>query len=116
MSKFLKNSEMTTKIKYDLLPWTSAKVEGFSGKNLLDITNGGVKIVKIIPFAKYPIHVHPDKIEFAYVIKGHLKMTIGDGTFDGKEGDFFVFPKAMKHSIESHSKAESILLVGAIKN
>lgn len=107
---------MTNKIKYDLLPWTSGKVEGFSGKNLLDITNGGVKIVKITPFAKYPIHIHPDKTEFAYVIKGDLKMIIGDETLDGKEGDFFVFPNAIKHSIESHSKAESLLLVGAIKN
>lgn len=107
---------MTNKIKHDLLPWISGKVEGFLSKNLLDITNGGVKIIKIIPFSKYPIHTHPDKTEFAYVIKGNLKMIIGDETLDGQEGDFFVFPKTIKHSIESNSKSESLLLVGAIKN
>lgn len=107
---------MTNKIKYDLLPWTSGKVEGFFGKELLDVANGGVKIVKITPFAKYPIHVHPDKTEFAYVVKGQLKMIIGDEILDGNEGDFFVFPRTTKHSIESHSEAECLLLVGAIKN
>lgn len=107
---------MKNKITSELLEWTSGKVDGFSGKNLLELKNGSLKMVKVAPLAKYPIHIHPDKTEYAYVIQGNPKFTIGTADFIGNEGDFFIFPASIKHGIENPSKSDAILLVGSIKN
>lgn len=107
---------MKNKIMPDLLEWTSGKVDGFTGKGLLELKNGSLKMVKVAPFGKYPIHIHPDKTEYAYVIQGHPKFTIGTADFIGDEGDFFIFPASIKHGIQNPSKSEAILLVGSIKD
>lgn len=110
------NIKMKNKITPDLLEWALGKVDGFSGRSLLELKHGGLKMVKVAPFAKYPIHIHPDKTEFAYVIQGKSKFTIGTADYMGEEGDFFIFPASIKHGIENPSKSDTILLVGSIKN
>ncbi|MDX2174728.1 MAG: cupin domain-containing protein [Bacteroidota bacterium] len=41
--------------------------------------------------AIYPLHIHPDKTEFAYVIDGNPEFFIDSQYFIGKSGDFFYF-------------------------
>lgn len=107
---------MEYKIDVDNLEWQSGQVKGFSGKELLKLTNGGVKMLKVDPLASYPIHVHPDKTEYAFVVNGTPEFLIEDETCLAKSGDFFVFPNNSKHAIRNTTAFECYLLIGSIKN
>lgn len=102
--------------KPDLMNWETGKVKGFSGKNLIDIENGGLKMVKVDSFATYPSHLHHNKTEFIYVLEGSPKIAIGENNYNGVKGDFFILPKSIKHSIANPIDSECLLLVGAINN
>ncbi len=106
---------MENHIKTNSLDWNTGKVKGFSGKNLINLTNGGLKKVKVDAFASYPTHLHPDKTEFIYVLEGNPEISIGTEHAIGKQHDFFILPKDLKHSITNNSDKECILLVGNIK-
>ena len=106
---------MPNKIKSELLDWTSGKVKGFFGKDFINSDKGGVKLIKIDPFAEYPEHVHPDKTEFAYVIAGNPEMLIDKKQYTSEKGDFFIFPVNAKHSINNKTNTECLLLIGNIK-
>lgn len=106
---------MENKIKSELLDWTSGKVKGFYGKDFINIDKGGVKLVKIDPFAEYPEHIHPDKTEFAYVIEGIPEMLIDNQQYTSEPGNFFIFPATEKHSIKNKTNTECLLLIGNIK-
>ncbi len=105
---------MENHIKTEQLKWESGKVKGFQGKNLIDLENGGLKMVKVDAFANYPTHLHPNKTEFVYVLEGSPKITIGENGYTGENGDFFILPISVKHSIENPSEKKCLLLVGAI--
>lgn len=106
---------MQHKISPSQLQWTEGKVKGFSGKELISLTNGSLKLVKIAPKSVYPIHVHPTKTEYAYVLQGNPSFTIMDEDFDGKEGEFVIFQLNQKHGIQNNTDSECQLLVGAIE-
>ncbi len=107
---------MNKKIEQNKLDWTEGKVKGFFGKELLALTNGGLKLVKVAPEANYPEHLHPDKTEYAYVLEGTLEFIINFETHLGKEGDFFTFPVNTKHSIKNNTNVDCIILIGSIQN
>ena len=96
--------------------WETGKVKGFSGKNLIDLKNGGLKLVKVEAFASYPVHLHPDKTEYVYILEGSPIIGIDETNYIGKKGEFFIFPDAIKHSIQNPTDSECLLLVGAISN
>ncbi len=50
------------------LNWEFGKAARFCGKTLLDKENVGIKLVKATPLANDPIHQHPNKTEFIYVL------------------------------------------------
>lgn len=97
------------------LNWVSGKVKGFHGKELIEMENGNLKMIKVDPFALYPIHQHPNKTEYAYVLDGIVKIVIGEEIYKGHKGDFFIFPKSTKHSIENPFENDCLLLIGSIK-
>jgi quercetin dioxygenase-like cupin family protein len=97
------------------IDWESMPVRGFEGKPLMEHLNGSLKIVKIQPGSNYPLHQHPDKTEFAYVIDGILEATIGDTTFTGKNGYFYQFPVGIKHALNNPTERETIVLIGSFK-
>jgi len=96
------------------LNWGQGQAKGFVGKNLIDLKNGSLKMVKVLPFAVYPAHKHPSKTEFIFVLEGSPKIIIGESVCDGEKNDFFTLPKNLKHGIENPTDTECILLVGAI--
>ena len=106
---------MKNHIKTESLVWETGKVKGFSGKNLINLENGGLKMVRVKAQSNYPTHLHPEKTEYIYVIEGSPKITIGEVNYNGVKGDFFILPNAIKHSIENNTDEECQLLVGAIK-
>jgi quercetin dioxygenase-like cupin family protein len=104
------------KITPEKLDWEFGKVNGFCGKTLLDKENGGLKLVKVLPSADYPIHQHPNKTEFIYVLEGNPIITIGEKEYISEKGDFFTLPKSVNHSIKNKNNTnECLLIVGSIK-
>lgn len=101
-------------INTDLIEWTSSKVKGFLSKELINLNNGGLKLVKIEPHSKYPIHEHPDKTEFVYVLQGNPEFLIDNICHKGSQGMFFIFPAKSSHAIFNESSSACLILVGAI--
>ncbi len=107
---------MNLHLKPNALEWTQGKVKGFSGKNLITMGNGGLKLVKVEAHANYPIHLHPNKTEHIYVLEGEPTITIGTEKFQGEKDDFFILPHSISHSIENNTSTECLLLVGQLVN
>lgn len=103
------------KVLHSEMDWQEGQVKGFAGKQLIEAENSGLKLVKVQAETSYPVHLHPDKTEYAYVLKGNVQFEIGDKKFDCTESDFCIFPAKTKHAIHNLSKEEVILMVGAIK-
>lgn len=103
-------------IKHNLLNWENTKIKGFSSKQLIELKNGGLKLIKVEPSSIYPLHNHPDKTEFIYVLEGLPEIVIGDKHYAGKIEDFFILSNSVSHSIINNSNQDCILLVGAIKD
>jgi len=101
--------------KTNNLNWVAGKIKGFHAKNLLEMENGSLKMIKVDSFASYPYHAHPKKTEYIYVLEGRPKITIEDEIFIGEKEDFFILPNSSKHSIENPFIAQCILLVGSIR-
>jgi quercetin dioxygenase-like cupin family protein len=98
------------------LEWEYGKVKNFYGKTLLDKNNGGIKLVKVSEKAIYPIHQHPNKTEFIYILEGNPIITIGEEKIPGEKGEFFILPNSVIHAIENKNESnECLLLVGSIK-
>ncbi|MBS1666342.1 MAG: cupin domain-containing protein [Bacteroidetes bacterium] len=106
---------MKAKLITGELNWKEGKVRNFLSKELLNSESGTVKLVKIIPDAAYPLHNHPDKTEYCYVLQGLLFCKVGEESFAGTAGDFFIFPCTIQHALANHSDEDCIVLIGAIK-
>ena len=102
-------------VKQELMNWTSGKVKGFHGKQLIEKKNGGLKIVKVDGFSVYPEHIHPDKTEFAYVLQGRPEMLIGGKKYAGEKNDFFIFPSGINHGIKNSCEEVCLLIIGSFK-
>ncbi len=107
---------MKTRINIEDVTCIEGKVKGFFGKELISLTNGGLKLIKVVPLAIYPEHIHPDKTEYAYVLEGTPEFIINSERYLGETGDFFIFPFNTKHAIENNTNSECVLLIGSIQN
>jgi quercetin dioxygenase-like cupin family protein len=103
-------------INSNKLDWESMPVKGFEGKPLINHKSGGLKIVRIQPGSEFPLHQHPDKTEFAYVLEGTLEATIGDKIYTGESGTFYQFPVGMNHRLKNPADNEAVVLIGALKD
>jgi mannose-6-phosphate isomerase-like protein (cupin superfamily) len=107
MQKFIKPAEMD---------WTKGKVRGFDAKNLLDLQNGSVKLVRVSPQSEYPIHLHPDKTEYIFVLKGSVSCKVGSEKISVSANEFLIFPENMEHNISNPLTDQALLLVGAVRS
>lgn len=106
---------MQFKINQSLLECSEGKIKGFKGKDFISLQNGSVKLVRVKSFSKYPIHLHPDKVEYAFVVQGNPNFMIDANSYSSEPGDFYIFSANTKHAIENNTDEECILLIGAIK-
>lgn len=97
------------------LEWEKMPVNGFTKKDLISNSSGGLKLVKIMPGCEYPLHRHPNKTEFAYVLEGTLQATIGDTVYKGQSGAFYQFPCGEIHGLKNPGEVETIAIIGALK-
>jgi len=100
----------------DELVCHEGKVKGFYGADLLNLAQGGIKIVKVAAKANYPVHIHPDKTEFVYLINGSVNCYIESEQYNLNPGNFAVFPLGVTHKIENPTNFEATLLIGNIKD
>ena len=49
---------MKTRTQTKELTWIEGKVKGFFGKEFISLTNGGLKLIKVVSLATYPEHIH----------------------------------------------------------
>lgn len=105
---------MINKIKPGSLEWATGKIKGFYGKDFITEKNGTVKLVKILSSSKYPIHQHPEKTEYAYVLNGSPEFFIDQTHYHSEASDFFIFPAKISHAIENNTNEDCLLLIGAI--
>ena len=52
-------------------------------------------------------HSHPHE-QIVYIVSGHLRVTIGENTFDARAGDSFVFRGGVEH--QASALAESLVI------
>lgn len=70
-----------------MLTYHTGAVKGVSGKGLIDLKNGGLKMIKLAAGANYPIHTHPQKTDYIFVLKGTI--TKAEDDFEDTKEDFF---------------------------
>lgn|SRR5690606_17735327 len=107
--------ETNNTLRTTFLKWTPGKIPGFLGKDLLNIEQATIKLVKVEPHSKYPEHIHPDKTEFAFVIEGKPEFIINQINYVSEIHDFFIFPQNLPHSIINNTDKICLLIVGGIK-
>lgn len=107
---------MKQNIQTNSMEWEATKIKGFLSKQLIDANNGSLKLIKVESSSVYPMHNHPEKVEFIYVLEGSPEIIIGEDRHYGQPADFFILPQRMNHSIINNGSLDCILLVGAIKN
>ncbi len=104
------------KVEIENMPWQEGKVKHFLGKDLLARTNGTLKLVKVEVGASYPVHIHPDKTEFVYVLEGKPTFHIDTEIYHAYPHEFYIFPSNTKHAIQNLTDNECVLLVGGIQD
>ena len=107
--------ETNNALRTTFLKWTSGKIPGFLGKDLLNTDQATIKLVKVEPHSKYPEHIHPDKTEFAFVIEGNPEFIINQINYVSEVHDFFIFPSNLPHSIINNTNQPCLLLIGGLK-
>ncbi len=107
---------MKNNIKTEEMEWIGRNTVNFFDKQLLKHENGALKLVKVAPTGSFPVHIHIDKTEYVYVLKGHPSFIIDTEEFTANPDEFYIFHPNINHAILNKSDDECILLVGSIKN
>jgi quercetin dioxygenase-like cupin family protein len=96
------------------LEWKNTPVPGVSAKELLARAEGTAKLIRLEAHSEYPVHQHPDRSEYAYVLEGAPVLFDGEARHPCRPGDFVTFPAKRPHSLGNPSEHPVLLLVGAI--
>jgi quercetin dioxygenase-like cupin family protein len=95
-------------------PWQATPVEGVFGRDLLASPEGTAKLIRLMPGARYPLHRHPGRTEYTYVLAGSPRLIVDGRTYDASAGDFVTFPAGAPHALENQGETEALLFVGAV--
>ncbi len=96
------------------LEWKSTPVKGVSAKELIALSEGTAKLIRLEAHSQYPVHQHPDRSEYAYVLEGTPTLFDGQTHHPCRPGDFVTFPARTPHSLGNASDLPVLLFVGAI--
>ena len=70
----------------------------FKYSTIAEVNDASVELLKVDN--EIPLHSHPKENHFAYVMKGKLKVTIGDNSYDAGPGSLIVIPAGTLHSMQ----------------
>ncbi|TAM78184.1 cupin domain-containing protein [bacterium] len=96
------------------LPWEATNVEGYEQKWLIRRSGASFKLVRIHAGARFPLHRHPDRTEYAYVLEGVLDATISGQTLRVGPGGFAEIPAGVEHGLFNPGSSDTIVQIGAI--
>ena len=105
---------MTKLVKTANLVWNPSNVQGISGKDLIQFSEGTAKLIRLEAGAAYPKHQHPNRTEYAYVLSGTAILTVDDEEFEAGPGDFLTFPTDTPHALANRSDTDALLFIGAV--
>lgn len=94
-------------------PWEPAPVEGVSWQLLKDVPEGTIKRFRLQAGATYPLHHHPDRSEWVYLVEGTLTLTLGSAVQELHPGDFAWIPARLPHGLGNQTGDLVEFLVGA---
>lgn len=96
------------------LAWEPTNVAGYEQKWLFKHEGGTYKLVRIQPGARFPLHRHPDRTEYAYVLEGILEATLEGQTMRIAPHGFAEFPAGAEHGLYNPGAEPAIVQIGAI--
>ena len=87
---------------------------GVTQRMLVDVDGGTVKLLRIAIGGHFPLHQHPDRFEWLYVVDGEVETEVdGEVVLLGR-GEFRVFPTHSYHRLSAPNGA--LALVGAFRH
>lgn len=98
----MKKSVSKPRKKLDKRPWGSEEIFTLNEKS-------SVKILHLSPGKRFSLQNHKNRGEFWKVLKGPVKITLGNKEIKAKEGDEFFVPIGKKHRAQAYSKPASLL-------
>ncbi|MEM0158721.1 MAG: cupin domain-containing protein [Thermoplasmataceae archaeon] len=95
------------------IEWTqvSKAVEGIFQHLEVQRKNGTIKFLKFDPGSSYPVHHHPDRVEWLYVLSGRMIATIDSVEHDLAKGEFATFMVNSNHSLRAGKDGALVLVV-----
>ena len=71
-------------------------------------TNGVYSFVEIVsdPGDGTPLHVHENEDEYLFVLKGTVRLSLGDRIFDAEAGTMVTLPRNIPHAWGNRTNAE----------
>ena len=82
--------------------------EKWSPRVIAEVDDVYVKVAKVR--GKLAWHTHENEDEFFMVLKGHLRIELGDGNVELREGESFVVPKGVRHNPVADSECQILLI------
>lgn len=80
-------------------------------QSIINSTDSGtIKFLKFKPGAVYPMHYHPDRFEWIYVLEGSLETEIEGERKVMKKGEFRAFPVMVKHSLHAGKSGSTVII------
>lgn len=68
-------------------------------------------LLKLLPGHEFPLHLHPSSEDVIYVLRGEVRLRVGEAELELREGELVVVPEATPHSAHNPTKLEAELLV-----
>lgn len=86
----------------------AALPEHWSPRVVGEVDDSYVKVAKVL--GTFGWHAHEDEDELFFVLKGHLRIEMEEGSVELSEGDMFVVPKGMKHNPVAQEECHVMLI------
>ncbi len=87
---------------------------GIAQSVINSMDSGTIRFLKFKPGAMYPMHHHPDRFEWVYVVEGSMETEIEGEKSIMKKGEFRSFPVMVKHSLKAGKNGSTVIICSLI--
>ncbi|WP_393972221.1 cupin domain-containing protein [Oxyplasma meridianum] len=88
----------------------SPAINGIYQRLLISARGGTEKFIKFEKNADYPLHHHPDRHEWIYVIEGQITVNVDEKIRTLNPGEYEDFPVNSNHSLKAGDKGAVVLV------
>jgi mannose-6-phosphate isomerase-like protein (cupin superfamily) len=86
----------------------AALTELWSPRVVGELDDAYVKVAKLLGSLAW--HSHANEDEMFFILKGHLRIEMEDGSVDLDEGQMFVIPKGVRHNPVAENECHILLI------